>query len=118
MYTNQFLWFNGTMPWYAGPGFVTYAAEHGYSFSTYYHAAYPWDNNTIKNCIVAQQPIMILFWLGAPYATWHYCAITGYWIDDYGWYLIINNPAPPGYPDLVNWSANWGWVTLHFLFPG
>jgi len=116
MYTNQFLWFNGTMPWYAGPGFVTYAAENGYYFSTSWHAAYSWDNNTIKNCIDVQQPIMILFWSGAPYATWHYCAIRGYWIDDAGWYMIVNNPWG-GYTDLVSWSANWGYSSLHFIVP-
>lgn len=118
MYTNSVPWPNGTLPWNAGPGFVWYAAERGYSFGTYYHGAYSWDNGTIKNCIDVQQPNMIMFWAGAPYATWHYCAITGYWIDDYGWYLIVNNPgSTTGYSDLVNWSANWPYVALHFLYP-
>ena len=105
----------GTFPWNVGVGMNYLASACGYWWGTSWHAVYgPWDYDAIKNCINVQQPNMILF-ESAPYANWHYCAITGYWIDDYGSYLIINNPW--GYSDLVNWSANWGDSTLIFFWP-
>lgn len=106
---------SGTMPWEAGPGFVTYAAEKQYSFGTTYYGPSYNDYNLIKAYMDAQQPIMILFWWGAPYATWHYCTIKGYGTYDTTKYLVINNPW--GYGDIVNWDANWGWVTIHWLWP-
>ncbi len=115
MHTNQFLWFNGTMPQYAGPGFTAYMASRGYYFSTSWNTASISENSYIKTRIDAQQPVLILFWGTPPYAQWHYCAVSGYWIDDYGWYLIVNNPW--GYSDLVNWGSNWYGVSLHYLYP-
>lgn len=63
----------------------------------------------------APQPIIIMFWGGAPYAQWHYCTIKGYGTYDTTNHLVINNPW--GYGDIVNWDANWGWVTIHWLWP-
>ncbi len=105
----------GTMPWYAGPGFTAYAAEKGYSFGTTWGFPSYGDYNLIKSYIRALQPIMIMFWGGAPYAQWHYCALKGYGIYDTTKYLAINNPW--GYGDIVNWDANWAYVTIHWLWP-
>lgn len=115
MSTNNPPWPGGTLPWNAGTGFVTYAAECGYNFNTGWLWPIYSDYNGIKGYINTQRPIMILFWGWASYAQWHYCAIRGYWADEYGWDLIINNPW--GYADFVSWDIDWGGVTLHLLSP-
>ena len=114
MHTNT-LGVPGTKPWDLGPGFTAYAAEKGYSFGTTWYAPSYGDYNLIKAYMNAQQPIIIMFWGGAPYAQWHYCTIKGYGTYDTTKYLVINNPW--GYGDIVNWDANWGWVTIHWLWP-
>lgn len=115
MSTNNPSWPGGTYPSNVVPGFVSYAAECSYSFSGYWHPTAPWDYTTIENCINVQQPDMILFLGTAPYAQWHYCAITGYWIDDTGSWVIINNPH--GYSDMFSWTANYSFTYLFLIQP-
>jgi len=105
----------GVAPWNAGPGFVNYASEKGYSFSTSYNGASYNDFSNIKISIQSNQPLMVLFWWGAPYESWHYCAVKGYFIYNTSKQIIVNDPR--GYTAYVDWDANWAYVTLHWLFP-
>jgi hypothetical protein len=124
MKTNQFFWFNGTVPWEWGPGFVSYAAQKSYSFGTFWIQSPMYtDFDAIRNFIDINCPPAVLFW-GEPLKpspcptiyTWHYVAVRGYWVDDYGEYLIVNDGW--GGVDFVNWDINWGATSLHFVYPG
>jgi hypothetical protein len=126
MGTNQNPWFNGTMPWNWGPGFVTYAGEYPryYSFSTTWIQS-PLGND-FNNFIIPQinvnHPVGVMFW-GSPLKppptppkyTWHYVAVRGYWVDDTGQYMVVNDGW--GSTDMVNWDINWGTLSLHFVYP-
>ena len=109
-------WPGGVMPWNAGPGFVQVASFRQYNFSTSYNLLPMYSTySTIQSYINTQRPIMILFLGSAPYAQWHWCAIRGWWTDDSGEDLIINNPW--NFEDFVSWEANYNYVTITYLSP-
>lgn len=115
----------GTMPWNAGPGFVNYA-EHApvsYDFdsdytgiSINYHTYY---YNQLKSFINDSQPLMVLFNGDAPYADWHYCAISGFRVkDDPLREMYINDPGGQyGHKEFVSYDANWPYIILVWLWP-
>ncbi len=115
MYTNQNIT-GGTWPNDWGPGFVAYASSKGYSFGTFWVQAPMYgDYSAIMSYIDAQEPIGLLFWSTGDKYSWHYVAVRGYWSDDSGEDLIINDGW--GSTDIVSWDVYYGAVSLHFLYP-
>jgi hypothetical protein len=106
----------GTAPWNAGGGWTSYASSKGYDFISYTGAEYPDWWTIMQYRIDKQQPFLVMFWWGAPYAQWHYCTIRGYFGTSSTKFAIINNPAG-GFRDYVNIDANEGQITLIELWP-
>jgi hypothetical protein len=107
----------GTMPWNAGPGMVAYASTRGYSFSSSWYMAATDEFPNIVDSINADRPLLVMFWLGSPYAKWHYCVVKGWSISEAGRFLILNNPG--GSVDSVNWDVerDVGWLSVHWFWP-
>ena len=126
MQTNGSWWYNGTLPSNWGPGFVTYAGEYprSYSFGTFWiQSPYASDFTAIRNYVDSFRPLAALFWgyplKSPPYPpkyTWHYVAVRGYQIDDYGNQFMIVNDGWGGI-DTVSWDINYGALSLHFVYP-
>lgn len=126
MGTDSIPYPNGTLPQNWGPGFVTYAGEYprSYTFGTFWvQSPFASDFTAIKNYIDTSRPLAVMFW-GYPFKsppyppkyTWHYVAVRGYQIDDYGsQYMIVNDGW--GGIDTVNWDINYGSLSLHFVYP-
>lgn len=110
----------GTAPWKAGPGFTGYAASKGYNgFWSNYYVAYSELYGSIRGSLYSGRPLLIMFGWGGSYAEWHYCAISGF-VDfspqGGARYIFVKNPWYT--EDYVNYDAEIGVATIHFIFPG
>lgn len=92
--------YTGTVPWHFGPGWLDYAADHGYSgYIT------DWtinrDFGVIQAEINAGRPMGVMFSFNQSYTNWHWCVVKGYVTSSGN--ILMNDPW--GYSTSVNWAA-------------
>ena len=76
---------------------------------------------SIQGSLYSGWPLLIMFGWGGSYAEWHYCTISGF-VDfspqGGARYIRVNNPQYTDRQDYINYDAEVGVATIHFIFPG